>query len=118
VVRCGYCKSETELFDRGMPVCSDCANRLGTKQQPSAAGDNLTRLQRELQAATARAHLATDAFHAIMGDIPSSVPQPDGSQRINNTYRELSFARREMMRAHARLTHFLDTGIVPEKDLE
>jgi hypothetical protein len=74
VALCGYCKSETKLFDRGMPVCSDCANRRGTKLEPSAAEDSLTRLERELQEATARAHLATDAFHAIMGDIPSSVP--------------------------------------------
>ena len=102
------------MFDRGTPVCLDCANRVGTKQQPSAAEDSLARLQRELQEATAQAHLATDAFNAIMGDIPSSVPQPDGTQRINNVYRELSLARREMMRAHSRLTHFLDHGAVPE----
>ena len=118
MARCGYCKSETGLFDRGMPVCSNCASRLGTKPQPSAAEDSLTRLQRELQEATVRAHLATDAFHAVMGDIPSSVPQPDGTQRINNTYRELSVARREMLRAHARLTYFLDTGVVSEEDFE
>jgi hypothetical protein len=105
------------LFDRGMPVCLDCASRLEKKQQPPDAPDNLARLERELQEATARAHLATDAFHDIMGDIPSFVPQPDGTQRINNVYRELSLARREMMRAHARLTHFLDSGTVPE-DLE
>ena len=114
---CGYCKSETELFDRGMPVCLDCGNRLGTKQQSSSAEDDLVRLQRELKEATARAHQATDAFNAIMGDIPSSVPQPDGTQRVNNVYRDLSIARREMMRAHSRLTHFLDNGLVPE-DLE
>jgi hypothetical protein len=117
VARCGYCKSETVLFDRGVPVCLDCATRLETKPRPSAAKDSLTRLQRELKEATARAHQATDAFNAIMGDIPSSVPQPDGTQRINNVYRELSLARREMMRAHSRLTHFLDTGAIPE-DLE
>ena len=117
MARCGYCKSETELFDRGLPVCLDCANRLQTTQPSSAAEASLARLQRELKEATARAHQATDAFHAIMGDIPSSVPQPDGTQRINNVYRELSLARREMMRAHSRLTHFLDTGAIPE-DLE
>ena len=71
-------------------------------------------LQRELKDATARAHEATDAFNAIMGDIPSSVPQPDGTQRINNVYRDLSLARREMMRAHSRLTHFIDHGTIPE----
>ena len=118
MARCAYCKSETGFFDRGLPVCSDCASLLETKPQPSSTEDSLTRLQRELRAATARAHLATDAFHAIMGDIPSSVPQPDGTQRINNVYRELSFARREMMRAHSRLAHFLDTGEVRDEDLE
>ena len=97
-----------------MPVCLDCASRLGTKQQPSTAEDGLARLQRDLKEATLRAHQATDAFNAIMGDIPSSVPQPDGTQRINNVYRELSLARREMMRAHSRLTHFLENGSVAE----
>ncbi len=117
MARCGYCKSETGLFDRGMPVCLDCANRLGTKQPSSPAEDRLALLQRELKEATVRAHQATDAFNAIVDDIPSAVPQPDGTQRINNVYRELSLARREMMRAHSRLTHFLDNGVVPE-DLE
>jgi hypothetical protein len=104
-------------LDRGLPVCLDCANRLRAKQKPSAAEDRLAVLQRELKEATARAHQATDAFHTIMGDIPSLVPPPDGTQRINNVYRELSQARREMMRAHSRLTHFLDNGTIPE-DLE
>ena len=117
MARCGYCKSEAELLDCGTPVCLDCAARLQTKQQSSSAEDRLTVLQRELTEATARAHQATDAFNAIMGDIPSSVPQPDGTQRINNVYRELSLARRDMMRAHTRLSHFLDNGVVPE-DLE
>ena len=117
LARCGYCKRETDLYESGMPVCLDCANRLGTRQQPSAADPSVASLQRELKEATARAHQATDAFHAIMGDIPSAVPQPDGTQHINNVYRELSLARRDMMRAHTRLTHFLERGVVPE-DLE
>ena len=100
-----------------MPVCLDCSNRLRAKQQSSTTEDNLALLQRELKEATARAHQATDAFNAIMGDIPSAVPQPDGTQRINNVYRDLSLARRDMMRAHSRLTYFLDNGVVPE-DLE
>jgi hypothetical protein len=102
------------LFDRGIAVCLDCANRLQSKQQPLTEENCLALLQRELKEATARAHQATDAFNAIMGDIPSSVPQPDGTQRINNVYRDLSLARREMMRAHSRLTDFLDNGVAPE----
>ena len=102
-----------------MPVCVDCANRLARKPHPSTAEDQ-PRLacSASCKRPPREPTQATDAFNAIMGDIPSSVPQPDGTQRINNVYRELSFARREMMRAHSRLTRFLDTGVVPQEDLE
>lgn len=114
MARCSYCKTETRLYNDGTPVCLDCAGRRRAKQEPPAGPDVLALLQRELQQATERAHQATDAFNAIMGDIPSSLPHPDGTQRINNVYRELSFARTEMMRAHSRLGDYLDRGIVPE----
>ena len=49
-----------------------------------------------------------------MGQIPSGFPHPDGSQRIHNASRDLSTARKDLMRAHTRLDDFLKTGIVPE----
>lgn len=114
MVRCRYCQRKTKLYDGDMPVCLDCANRPEAKRQPSAERNIVAILQRELEEATARAHQATDAFNATMGDIPSALPRPDGTQRINNVYRELSLARREMMEAHSRLSDYLASGILPE----
>jgi hypothetical protein len=48
-----------------------------------------------------------------MGDIPSGLPQPDGSQRIQNAAHALAAARNEVMRAHSRLDEYLARGVVP-----
>jgi len=45
-----------------------------------------------------------------MSDIPSGLPQPDGSQRIQNAAHALAAARNEVMRAHSRLDEFLARG--------
>ena len=74
-------------------------------------------LQRDIQACTARAQAASEALSAIMRDIPSGLPQPDGSQRIQNAAHALAAARNEVMRAHSRLDEFLVGGVVPA-DLE
>lgn len=50
----------------------------------------------------------------VMGQIPGGLPHPDGSEHIHNVSRELSAARKDLMRAHAALDDFLKTGIVPE----
>ena len=52
-----------------------------------------------------------------MGDIPSGLPQPDGSQRIQNAAHALAAARYEVMQAHSRLDEFLAPGVAPG-DLE
>jgi len=56
---------------------------------------------------------ATHAFFEVMGQVPTGFPHPDGSQRIHNASLELSTARKELMKAHARLDDFLKNGIVP-----
>jgi hypothetical protein len=48
-----------------------------------------------------------------MGDIPSGLPQPDGSQRIQNAAHALAAARNEVMQAHFRLDEYLARGVVP-----
>ena len=48
-----------------------------------------------------------------MRDIPSGLPQPDGSQRIQNAAHALAAARNQVMRAHSRLDEFLAHGVVP-----
>jgi ketopantoate reductase len=79
MVQCTHCKSKTELCINGLPICLDCANRAEAKDPPEEQNIRAI-LQRELIAATARAHAATDAFHAILEDIPSALPHPDGTQ--------------------------------------
>src|ERR1700681_2423313 len=113
MAQCIYCKTKTESYDIGLPICLDCANRAEAKNPPEEQNIRVI-LQRELIAATARAHAATDAFHAIVDDIPSALPHPDGTQRIHNVYRELSIARRRMMEAHSRLGDYLVSGTIPE----
>jgi hypothetical protein len=108
-----YCKTTTELYADGLPICLDCANH-GEAKAPPEEQNIRSILQRELTAATVRAHAATDAFHAIVDDIPSALPHPDGTQRIHNVYRELSIARRRMMEAHSRLGDYLVSGTIPE----
>ena len=48
-----------------------------------------------------------------MEDIPSGLPQPDGSQRIQNAAHALAAARNQLMRAHSQLDEFLARGLVP-----
>jgi hypothetical protein len=71
-------------------------------------------LQQDLQAATERSKTATAAFDAITNDIPSGIPHPDGKQRIHNASRQVTIARMEMLKAHRRLSDFLNAGVVPE----
>jgi hypothetical protein len=70
-------------------------------------------LHREVLASTARANAASEELSAIMGDIPSGLPQPDGSQRIQNAAHALRAARNAVMQAHSRLDEFLAHGVVP-----
>ena len=45
-----------------------------------------------------------------MGDIPSGLPKPDGTLRIQNAAHVLAAARNEVMQAHSRLDEFLAGG--------
>ena len=112
-MQCIYCDTTIESSNKGLPICLDCADRAEAKYPPEEQNVRAI-LQRELIMATAQAHAATDAFHAMVDDIPSALPHPDGTQRIHNVYRELSFARRRMMEAHSRLGEYLVSGIIPE----
>ena len=96
------------------PFCEMCSGkpeseigRLQTDQRIRAD------LQRKMPASTARAHAASEKLIAIMRDIPSGLPQLDGSLRIENATRALAAARYEMMNAHSQLTEFLARGVVP-----
>ena len=105
---CVYCQKETELYDSGTPVCVECSN--ARTSQPTIA----VRLKREVAMATERADAATAAFHALMRDVPSNLPQSDGTQRMQNASRELTVARQAMTEATLRLNDFLQHGTIPE----
>jgi hypothetical protein len=112
---CIFCKADTELYDGGSPVCVKCSEAHDGKRKPATSQDQIVSvLKQDLQAAAERARAATAAFDAVMGDIPSGIPRPDGTQRIHNASRMVSQARVELMKAHNRLNDYLGRGIVPE----
>jgi hypothetical protein len=71
-------------------------------------------LPHELLEATLRVEAASTEFKSIIADIPSGLPHPDGTQRIQNSSRKLAAALRRRERAHNRLDDYLSRGIVPE----
>jgi len=54
------------------------------------------------------------ARRQMLAEISGGLPHPDGAQRIHSISQELSKARKNVARAHSRLTDFLDTGTIPE----
>ncbi len=115
MAECAYCRTETFLYYGGLPVCIECAETHEATRKPSSPERRVrTTLFQEFVEATARVNAASEAFILVMGDVPSGLPHPDGTQRIHNASRELSAARKEVMKAHSRLNDFLGQGIIPE----
>ena len=110
MAQCAFCKAETEMYDRGAPICVECSH----ERETAAARRVRTTLLECLNEATARVTAASESFQSVMREMPSGVPHPDGVQRIHNASRELNAARKEMMAAHSRLNDFISRGIVPE----
>jgi hypothetical protein len=106
MAQCIHCKAETALHD-GTPVCLLCAN--DTPENRNLTG----KLIRDLAEATLAAEAASIEFRAVMGNIPSGTPHPDGTQRIHNVSRRMKVARDEIIKAHRRLNNFIEHGIVP-----
>ena len=115
MARCAYCKAETILYEYDVPICLECGDEREIKHKRLEMERQVnTILKHDVTEATERAHTASDAFEAIVAEVPSGLPHPDGTQRIHNASRTLSAAREEMMRAHERLHDFLTRGIIPE----
>jgi hypothetical protein len=120
MAKCTDCGSETELYYSGVPICLKCSEeREGkpSKKAPASGRSIRSVLVDDIAKATARVNNASQTFFEVMGKIPGGFPHPDGSQHIHNVSRELSTARKDLMKAHTRLDDFLKTGMVPE-DLE
>lgn len=95
-------------------MCEDCSGKAKNEiEKPKTDRQIRAALQREILACTARAHDASEELIAIMGDIPSGLPQPDGNLRIQNAARALAAARSDVMQAHSRLNEFVARHVVP-----
>jgi hypothetical protein len=115
MAQCAYCQAETELYYGGTPICLKCSeDREARRKSPGTESEIRTVLAKSLAKAKVRAAEACDSFNETMGQFPSGFPHSDGTQRIHNASRELSTARKEMMKAHDRLYGYLDRGIVPD----
>jgi hypothetical protein len=115
MAQCAYCKAETELYENGTPICVVCAGARPVNARASRTESQIQeRLLQEVRWATDRVNAASDSFNAIISEIPSGVPRPDGALLVTQASRELSTARAEMMAAHRRLNDFLGRGVIPE----
>lgn len=111
---CVFCESEAKLVIDGVPTCEECCGKRDAElSKPKTDGQIRADLHREVLASTARAHAASETLIAIMRDIPSGLPHPDGSQQIQNAAGALAAARSEVMKAHSRLTEFVTRGVLP-----
>ena len=105
------------MYFNEVPVCVACAERQDAAKRPPPLESQLrASLMRELLDASARAKSAAEAFSVLIQESPSRLPHPDGAQRIQNASHELSVARMEMEKAHARLNFYLSRGILPDDE--
>ena len=114
---CAYCGAEAQQYNNGVPICAGCSNERAdktSKKPPASSGSIRNILAAEIVEATADLNRASREFFEVMGHIPTGFPHPDGSQHIHKASRDLSAARKNLMRAHTRLDDFLKTGNVPE----
>jgi hypothetical protein len=115
MAECFRCKTYTQLFDNGVPICLKCTEEREVRRKPPAPSPSVRSiLHEDLIAATKQNCEALREFDEAIGQFPSGLPHPDGVQRIKNASNKLTVARKEMGTAHNRLDDFLSRGIVPE----
>ena len=75
MAQCASCKTETELYDNGVPVCVKCVNEPNVKRKPPATEDQVRNtLIQDIVEATALKNEASGAFEIVMGQFPSGLP--------------------------------------------
>lgn len=74
----------------------------------------LQALNRESTAARLEWERATESFDALVQEVPSGLPHPDGVQRVHNASRELSLAREKFTTSTRRIGKFIVHREVPE----
>jgi hypothetical protein len=117
MTQCSHCKSETELFDSGVPICVQCSEMQDPKPKPKPQvreAQIRAVLLDNLVDATTRASAASQEFNLAMSRYPDGLPYPQGSQQIHDASLVLAAARTALMKAHERLNDYLSRGILPE----
>ena len=116
MAECAYCKAETQLYDRDVPICTHCAEARDSspRKPPTSEQDIRSCLLEDLLEATARNSEAAREFDMALGQFPSGLPHPDGARQIRGASQNLTVARKALMKAHQRLSDYHDRGIVPE----
>ena len=72
-------------------------------------------LEDAFDAAQQRRIEASKRFTEVMDDIPSGIPQPDGTDRIKMASREYKDSREAASAAMKRLSDFMIRGIIPDE---
>jgi len=94
MAECVYCRAETQLYDRGLPICPKCSDAPEVKRKPGQNTDKIHLiLMSRIAEATAKVSAANEKFSEVLNRFPSGPPHPDGVQRIKNASRELTVAR-------------------------
>jgi hypothetical protein len=107
---CARCKiRQTELYEHNVPICVTCAAIQEAKQRTEGIHRILLGALRN----ASEAQSANRDFNDVL-EKPTGLPHPDGSSQIANASQKVAVARKELMRAHNRLNHFLARGIVPD----
>jgi hypothetical protein len=70
-------------------------------------------LRQELEAARKRAEIASTHFDEVLKHVPSGVPYPDSTRRIQKASSEYARTQRVALDALMRLNEFLIHGTVP-----
>lgn len=109
---CAYCKvQETELYEHNIPICVNCA---AIQEEKERSRNVHTVLVDALRTATKEANIANQEFNAVISELPSALPHPDGTRQIANASIKVAAARTELTTSHNRLNDFLSRGIIPD----
>jgi hypothetical protein len=113
VSQCAFCKANAELQESAeLPICAKCSTEHEARRTCQVSAQEIRfALIQDLVDATVREKAASDEFDTVIGQFPSGLPHPGGSQLINNASSELIAARKDKGRAYSRLNDFLDRGI-------
>ena len=104
-------------IESGVTILDADTSDLSQLAEPAVVETEPERIRKILRdafdAALQERDTASEAFDAVLRQIPSGLPKPDGVQQIQNASSALSVAREKMSVAMIRLREFENLGIIP-----